>query len=519
MPVGNDTLRDRLGRLSEDSEPETAVIGTTAPLSFRALHRQALGLASGLRAAGLRQGDVVAAQLPNSLEFLLCYLASGYIGATLQTIHMPYRGGEVETLLAHSHAAAAVCLSQGKDGSPAEMILARKAKLPHLKHIIAIGPQPPAGTTPFVGLAASPIDEPSLPRIAASDRFLLLYTSGTTAAPKGVPIDYRRFLTNAGLSAAELGISASSILLSAAPFTHLYGLFSVNLALTTGATTAIMPSFTPAALAAALEQCRPTGLFVAPAHMSACLNEGLLTRERLNSLRFVLISGSTCPPTLALAVQERMPNGEVLQLWGMSEMQAGTFTRPGDPLAVRCGSAGRASPGTALRIADGDAPLPAGTEGELQARGLSVFEGYLDNPDATAAAFTADGWFRTGDLARLDSAGNLEITGRLKDVINRGGVKFNPADVEAIIGTHASVAQCAIVPMPDPVLGERACCFVVLKPGAAAVTLDDLRAWLTAKEVAKARWPERLEIIDDMPLTPTRKIKKAELTARAARSA
>ena len=126
-----------------------------------------------------------------------------------------------------------------------------------------------------------------------------------------------------------------------------------------------------------------------------------------------------------------------------------------------------------------------------------------------------DGWFRTGDLARIDPAGNLQITGRLKDVINRGGIKFNPTDVEAIIAGHVAIAQCAIVPTPDPVLGERACCFVVLKPGA-AVTLDQLREWLAANEVAKIKWPERLEIIDDMPLTPTRKVKKAELAARAA---
>jgi cyclohexanecarboxylate-CoA ligase len=509
------TLRDLLDRLSDTAGEDTAVIGTSAPVSFRALRRRALGLAAGFRSIGLGPSDVIAAQLPNSLEFLLCYLASGYVGATLQTIHMPYRGGEVETLLAHSRAATMVCLGQGKDGSPAEMVLARREKLPHLQHVIAIGPRPPVGTTPFAGLVASVIDEAALPRVAATDRFLLLYTSGTTAAPKGVPIDYRRFLTNASLSAAELKIDKSSILLSAAPFTHLYGLFSVNLALTTGATTAIMPMFTPPALAAALEKFRPTGLFVAPAHMQALLNEGLLTRERLNSLRFVQISGSVCPPALAHAVQERMPNGEVQQLWGMSEMQAGTFTRPGDPLSVRAGTAGRASPGTELRIADGDTVLALGAEGELQARGASVFSGYLDNAEATAAAFTRGGWFRTGDLAKLDASGNLEITGRLKDVINRGGVKFNPADVEAAIATHAAVAQCAIVPMPDPVLGERACCFVVLK-GGAAVTLDDLRTWLTAKDIAKARWPERLEIIDEMPMTPTRKVKKAELSARAA---
>jgi len=501
----NDTLRDLLGRRGR----ETAVAGAQ-PVSYRDLHAQALSLAAGLRALGLKQGDIIAAQLPNSVEFLLCYLAAGYIGATLQTVHMPYRGGEVETLLAHSRAAAAVCLAQGKDGSPAEIILARR--LPHLRHVIAVG-QPPAGAIAFASLFKPP-DESALPRVAASDRFLLLYTSGTTAAPKGVPVDYRGFLVNAALSAAELKIGPTSILLSAAPFTHLYGLFSVNLAFTTGAATAILPMFAPPALAAALDQCRPTGLFVAPAHMAACLNEGLLTRERLASLHFVLISGSVCPPALAHAVQERMPNGEVLQLWGMSELQAGTFTRPGDPLAARTGSAGRASPGTQLRVADG--ALAAGAEGELQVRGVSVFEGYLDNTDATAAAFTADGWFRTGDLARLDAAGNLLITGRLKDVINRGGIKFNPTDVEAIIASHAAIAQCAIVPMPDTVLGERACCFVVLKPGA-TVTLDQLREWLTAHEVAKIKWPERLEIIDDMPMTPTRKVKKAELAARLGR--
>lgn len=504
-----ETLRDCVGRLARDAGSQSAIVAAGAPLTYADLHTRALSLAAGLRGLGLGPGDIVAAQLPNGIEFITCYLATGYIGATLQTIHMPYRGAEVETLLAHSRASAAVCLAQGKDASPAEIILSRKPKLPHLRHVIAVGPAHPE-TIGFATLETAPPDEAALPAVGAADRFVLLYTSGTTAAPKGVPVDYARFLFNASRSAAELEIDRASILLSAAPYTHLYGLFSVNLAFTSGAASAIMPPFTPGAFAAALDACRPTGLFVAPAHMSACLNEGLLTRERLASLRFVLISGSICPPALAHAVQDLMPNGKVLQLWGMSEMQAGTFTRPGDPISVRSATAGRASPGTELRIADGDTPLAADTEGELQARGRSVFAGYLDNAAATAAAFTGDGWFRTGDLARLDAQGNLAITGRLKDVINRGGVKFNAADVEAIIGAHEAVAQCAIVPMPDPVLGERACCFVVLKPGA-TLTLDDLRAFLAARDVAKLKWPERVEIIADMPMTPTRKVKKTEL--------
>src|SRR5262249_13553764 len=157
-----------------------------------------------------------------------------------------------------------------------------------------------------------------------------------------------------------------------------------NLALTTGATIALMPPFTPPALAAAIDATRPTALFCAPAHMAACLNEGLLTRERLASLRFLQISGSYCAPALAHALQALMSTANVAQLGGMSELQAGAFTLASDPVEIRAGSVGRASPGTALRIADDTAPLPAGSEGELQVRGASVFEGYLDNADATA---------------------------------------------------------------------------------------------------------------------------------------
>jgi cyclohexanecarboxylate-CoA ligase/acyl-CoA synthetase len=210
-----------------------------------------------------------------------------------------------------------------------------------------------------------------------------------------------------------------------------------------------------------------------------------------------------------------MPNGKVLQLWGMSELQAGSYTRPGDELSVRATTAGRASPGTELRVAEADEPLPPGQEGELQVRGCSVFSGYLGNDAATAAAFTADGWFRTGDLARLDQDGNVEFTGRLKELINRGGIKFNPVDVEIVIDRHPAVAQCAIVPMPDAVLGERACCFAVLRQGA-KLELADVCQWLTQHDVAKIKWPERLELIREMPMTPTRKVKKSELAARLA---
>ena len=509
------TLRQWVERWAIETPAAPAVLTESGDMDYDGLHAKALALAVFLRDLGFGRGDILAVQLPNTLEFVLSYLASGYVGAILQTIHMPYRSGEIEPLLRHSRAKGIVCLARTRDVAPAEIMLSLKRTVPTLQHVIAHGDGAPPGTSPFPQLSNASVAR-ALPTPDARDRFLLLYTSGTTSAPKGVPIAYRNFLPNAALSARELEIDNRSILLSAAPFSHLYGLYSVKLALAIGAATALLPVFSPPALAGALERYRPMGIFVGPAHMAACLNEGLLTQERMAPLKFALISGSTCPPALARTVQQRMANGKVLQLWGMSEMQAGTFTRPSDSEAVRFETAGRASPGTELRVANEDEPLPAGNEGELQARGPSIFSGYLDSAAATADAFTADGWFRTGDLARLDPAGNLQITGRLKDVINRGGVKFNLADVEVLIEQHPAVAACAIVPVPDPVLGERACCFAVLKPGADMIELADLTGWLAGKNVAKIKWPERLELIAEMPMTPTRKIMKGQLTRRAA---
>ncbi len=505
-----ETLRGWMDARVEATPSARAVVGAGGTLDYRGLHGRVLALAAFLRDLGVGPGDVVAAQLPNTAEFIIAYLAAGYLGATLQTIHMPYRAAEVEPLLRHGGAKAFICVARAKDFSAAEMALSLKPRLPNLQHVIAVGAGAPDGALAFP-TSAGAADGGYRP--AASDRFLLLYTSGTVAAPKGVPTTYQKFLANARLSAAELGLTQGSVILSAAPFTHLYGLFTINLALAVGGTNALLPAFVPDALAEALDRNRPTAAFVAPAHMAACLNAGLLTPERLSSLAFIMISGTACPPELARKIQAMMPNGKVCQLWGMSEMQAGTFTRPHDDLAVRLSSAGRATPGTELRVMTEDKRAAAGEEGELQARGCSVFDDYLENKTATADAFTADGWFRTGDLARADAGGNIVITGRLKDVINRGGVKFNPADVEALIDRHEAVAQCAIAGMPDPVLGERACCFAVLKPNA-SLDLEALKVWLQDKGVSKMKWPERLEIVTEMPLTPTRKIKKAELLKR-----
>ncbi len=228
----------------------------------------------------------------------------------------------------------------------------------------------------------------------------------------------------------------------------------------------------------------------------------------LRTVRLVCLSGTAVAPSLAEAVEARLPRGKVIQLWGMSEMQAGAYGRPDDPADVRHQTAGRPSPGTELRVV-GDDGTPIAGPGRLQMRGPSLFEGYLDNPAATAAAFQG-GWFDTGDLACLREDGALVLTGRVKEIINRGGVKFNPADVEAVIDRLAGVVRSAVVPMPDPVLGERACAFVEAQ---APVTLAQVTAALDAAGIARFKWPERLQMVEQMPMTPTQKIMRGRLAA------
>jgi cyclohexanecarboxylate-CoA ligase/acyl-CoA synthetase len=263
----------------------------------------------------------------------------------------------------------------------------------------------------------------------------------------------------------------------------------------------LLPAYKPDELAQTVERERPTALWAGPAHVAACRNAGLFERHDWSSLELAIISGSIAPAALMREVAARLPRCAVTQLWGMTELQAGLYTRPDDPLELSATSVGRPSPGTELRVA---------ADGELQVRGPLAFSGYYGNDEATRAAFTEDGWFRTGDLAE-ERNGCYAITGRSKDIINRGGVKFNPADVEALLDAHPQIQQSAIVPMPDAVLGEKACAFVQLRPGAAEPSLAQVCEYLLGKDIAKNKLPERLVVIPEMPLTPTRKIIKSKL--------
>jgi non-ribosomal peptide synthetase component E (peptide arylation enzyme) len=252
-------------------------------------------------------------------------------------------------------------------------------------------------------------------------------------------------------------------------------------------------------------------LWTAPAHVAACRAAGLFDRHDWSSLKLAIVSGSMAAPALIRELAAKLPGCAVTQLWGMTELQAGLYTRPGDPFELSATTAGRPSPGTQARVSD---------EGELQVRGPLLFSGYLNSPENP---FTPDGWFRSGDLAEqrgeyFARSGDLgqrgeyfAITGRSKDIINRGGVKFNPADVEMLLDSHPKILQSAIVPMPDAVLGERACAFAVLRNPTESLALEEVVEFLLSKQIAKNKLPEKLVVVPEMPLTPTRKVIKGRL--------
>jgi cyclohexanecarboxylate-CoA ligase len=508
-----ETLDTLLARAVETKPDAVAIDHPGGQVSWREFSDMVSQAAAGLSSLGLAQGDVITTQMPNTLEFLISHLAIGRIGAVHQTIHLPYGPKDSEFHLNHAKAKAVIAPALLKDTDMGAVMLGLKAGLPDLDHVILVG-DAPEGAVSFDSLMQTgtpPLTEgPS----QAADPCMLLYTSGTTSSPKGVPLTFQMLLCNSLEATKRFGFTGDDRILSAAPFSHLYGIFNFHAALHLGATAVLLPIFTPPDLGQRINDTKPTVVFSAPAHAAAVQGMGLTEKFDFSSVRFTVFSGAACPVELLKSYQAKVPSSTVAQLWGMTELVAGCFTHHDDILEDAANTAGPAAPGNEVRVlTDDGSPTKPGDEGDLQIRGSSVFAGYLDNPDANDAAFTADGWFITGDLAIIDDRGYVKLTGRSKDIINRGGIKYNPSDIEELLLQHPALDQAAIVPMKDEVLGERACCFAVLKVDADAPALADICTYLESHDVSKYKWPERLEFVPEMPLTPTRKIIKGRLAA------
>ena len=511
----DDTIATWLDKWARQAPDKIAILGPAGGITYAELNAKARRVAGAMLDLGIGKGEAVAIQLPNMAEYLIAYFGVAMMGGVLLTMHMPYRGGEMEPLLKHGQARAVICgAATEKYDAPATME-GLKASVPSLEHVIVatgdtaeVGPGRLSLAEMIEGGPERDITDPPV----ASDPVLLCFTSGTSAQPKAVLRNHYTACANGRIYSPTIALTAQDVVMVAPPFTHVFGLSCVHAALWSGATNALMELFTPEAYAETIERARPTVLFTAPAHIAATLKAGFFESHDISSLKTVVVAGSVCPPEVAAALEERMSDGgRVGQLFGMTETILIMQTPADGPPATRHAHTGQVTRGIEARIMADDGTIqPPGAEGELQVRGYTIMSGYLNNAAANEATFTEDNWMRSGDLAVMEDDGNVAITGRVKDIINRGGIKINPTDLESLITAHRKVVLSAIAPMPDDVLGEKACLFVTLVPGA-ELTLDEVTAYLGDNDVAKMKWPERLVILDEMPMTPTRKIIKGEL--------
>lgn len=504
-----DTLPSVIEHLAATRPRHPALLGTTGSLSYADLWNASRGLAAGLVELGIAEGDVVAAQLPNIEEFVVAYVAVNLIGAIYQPVHLPYRTPDLRFLLGHGGAKAFIGLTRRGDARPASEVLALRPELPALRHVITVD-VPQADCIAIAELTRSGRAIERKP--AADSPCLLLYTSGTTSNPKGAPHAYRTLMSTVRTNAIEFGLTGDDVVLTLSRFSHMWGVVALLMALRVGATILLLPNFATNEFARMAETLKPSFVFGAPIHLIQTFREGLFDRHDFSSVRVVATSGSLFPVDQLRAITGLLPNGEIVELWGMTEIGPGAFTRPGTPPEIATGTIGTTVPGCEMRIVSSDGKsLSDGEEGEVEVCGAAVFAGYLGNPEANASSFTPDGWFRTGDLAIRNSNGTYRITGRVKEVINRGGVKFSTLEVEKTLNAHPRIQACAVVPVADPIYGERACCCAVVD-GDEALTLEDICAYLKENEIGKIMWPERLELLAALPMTPTGKVCKGVLT-------
>ena len=360
-------------------------------------------------------------------------------------------------------------------------------------------------------------DTPALsaPGLAPDDVLLLMYTSGTTGEPKAVMHTSNTLFSNlhAYIDAMELG--ETDIVLGASPMAHLTGYgFLVMVPLILNSSIVMQDLWDPRQ---ALRISREEGVTFSMA-AAAFISDMCLAVETgeppAPSFTKFLSAGAPIPPVL-IERAFRVLGMRVSSAWGMTECGAVTITEPARALEKSGVSDGRPVPGIEVRVVDANGKLlPAGETGALQVRGASLFAGYLKRPQLNATS--ADGWFDTGDLAFLDAEGYLRINGRSKDIVIRGGENIPVMEIENLLYKHPAVLACAVVGYPDQRLGERACAFVTLKPGA-TLSFDDMAAYFDAQKVARQYWPERLEVVEQMPATPSGKLQKFKLRELARR--
>jgi 2,3-dihydroxybenzoate-AMP ligase len=499
----------------------TAIVAGAERLSYAELGRRVERVAAALAALGLRPRDRVLLQLNNVPEFLYVTFALFKIGA-LPVMALPaHREAEIRHLLAFSEAVAYFAPARFRGFDYVEMVRSIAPHAPSLRHVLVTGEAPPGtvsidamvreaprGTS---GAADGVLDDL---RPASSDVALFMVSGGTTGLPKLIPRTHDEYAYIVDIAAEASGLGPESVFLVVLPISHNFSFGTPGAlgSLSRGATVVLAPSPNPETAFPLIERERVTNTSTVPAVVIQWLASPLREQHDLGSLKVVQVGGSRLNAEVAQRVRPLL-GATVQQVYGMAE-GLNNYTRLDDPEEVIFNTQGRPlSPDDeVIVIGDDGEPVAPGERGELVTRGPYTIRGYYKAPEHNKAAFTPDGFYRTGDVVRVTPSGNFSVEGRVKDLINRGGEKISAEEVENAVLCHPAVQNVAVVAMPHPVLGEAVCAYVIPRPGE-VLALEALRAFLDRAGIARFKLPERLEIVDRFPLTTVGKISKKDLRA------
>ena len=507
-------------------------------LSYREFDALCDRVAKGLMAIGVKKGEHLAIWATNVPEWVVLQFATAKIGAVLVTVNTSYKSAELEYVLNQSDSTTLFLVQGFKDTNYVETVNTvvpeltsapfgqlACAKLPFLKNVIFLGGGAPAGMLAYAELEklGEGITDAELAAVKASldehEVINMQYTSGTTGFPKGVMLTHHNLVNN-GFNIGEcMKFTEQDRLCIPVPFFHCFGcVLGVLACVTHGSTMVPVETFNPEAVLKAIEAERCTAVHGVPTMFIAEMEHPAFRKYDLSTLRSGIMAGSPCPIEVMKRVIRDMHCSEITITYGQTESSPGiTMTRTDDPIELRVASVGRALPDVEVKIIDIEtgAALPPGKQGELCTRGYHVMKGYYKMPEETAKAIDGDGWLHTGDLAVMDENGYCKITGRIKNMIIRGGENVYPREIEEFLYTHPKVADVQVYGVPDAKYGEQVMAAVKIKDGVSC-SEEEIKDFCRGR-IANYKIPYYVKFVDEYPMTASGKIQKFKLREMAIR--
>jgi fatty-acyl-CoA synthase len=524
-PTGSALVEDTIGAnlvstVTRHGDREALV---DVPSGRRWTYRELLGevdaVALGLLALGVTRGDRVGIWAPNCPEWVFVQYATARIGAILVNINPAYRTHELSFVIGQSGMRTIIAVPEFKAAGYADMIADARVENPALVDVVLIGT--PSWDAMLDSGQSS--DRSSLEQIGADlspdDPINIQYTSGTTGFPKGATLSHRNILNNAWFVGELIDYTEADRICVPVPFYHCFGMVMGNLAATSHGAAIVIPAaaFDPVATLRAVAQERCTSLYGVPTMFIAMLSQPVVDQLDLSALRTGIMAGSPCPVETMKQVIERLGMREVSICYGMTETSPVSMqTRTDDSIERRVSTVGRVGPHLEVKIVDpatGDT-VRRNETGELCTRGYSVMLGYWQQPEMTAESIDGEGWMHTGDLGVMDDDGYVNITGRIKDMVIRGGENIYPREIEEFLLTHPDVLDVQVIGVPDDTYGEELMAWIRLKPGRPDLNAASLRAFCSGK-LAHYKIPRYVHLVDEFPMTITGKVRKVEMRETA----